>query len=381
MPRVSALSCILPTAPESRAALTPSTPLRIAIDATPLTEPHGGIARYTREIAAALATEFPDDQYALVSDQDWTAGALPANLRAGRRPRSWIARRWWTVGLPLELARLDASVFHGSDFAVPYVPLRPSVMTLHDLSPWLNPELRPSGSERVRRRAPLLAKLATMILTPTETIRRQTIEHFGLPPSRVVAVPLAAGPEFRPRTAAETMPALARLGVAPPYLLFIGTRERRKNLTGLLDAWRQARRRQPDLDLVVVGPPMPDEAGLIAAGSPPDADLAALLAAAAIFVYPSLYEGFGLPVLEAMQSGTPVVISRDPALAEVAGDSAVPVDAASTASLADAIIGLLANPGRREELRTRGLRRAAEFSWRRTAVRTREVYVEALRRF
>lgn len=375
--------------------------MRIALDATPLTVSTGGIARYTAELAGALAAEFPADEFWLLSDQAWQAPLHAPNLRAGSPPRSWLARRWWLAGLPLAMRKLGIQVFHGTDFAVPYLPLLPSILTLHDLSPWAAGLRRAFAAERIRRRTPLLLRLATMIVTPTEAMRREAIERFNLPPSRVVAVPLAAGPQFRPRSEPEITATLARLGVSPPYILFVGTHEPRKNLARLIAAWREARPQLPDVNLVLAGRPgessapgpgsnrgvlhpllnLEGESGLTMTGPLADADLAALLAGAAIFVYPSLYEGFGLPVLEAMQSGVPVVISRDPALLEVSGGAAVAVDADSTSELARAIVELMKDPARKQQYRQHGLRRASEFSWRRTAIATREVYVEALRRF
>ena len=364
--------------------------MRIAIDATPLVEGTGGISRYTAELAGALAKEFPDDEYWLVSDQDWTGGpAETPNLRRGQRPQNFLARRWWLAGLPWELTRLGAAIFQGTDFAVPYVPVTPSVMMFHDTSPWQEGERRTEAAERVRRRTPWLVRLATMIVTPTEAVRREVIERFGVSPSRTVAVPLAASEVFRPAGEAEVAEVRARLGITGPYILFVGTAERRKNLGRLVAAWREARLAHPGLGLVVLGRPgvdsqvlnLQNQPGLIATGPLADRDVAALQTGAVAFVYPSLYEGFGLPVLEAMQTGTPVVISRDAALQEVAGDAAVSVDALSVRALAESIVELTRDSHWRHELRQRGCKRAAQFSWRHTAKKTREVYVEALRRF
>jgi glycosyltransferase involved in cell wall biosynthesis len=354
--------------------------LTVALDATPLLEPSGGIARYVSELARALAAEFPGDQYWLVSDQAWEGGP---NLPRGRRPRNWLERRWWLAGLPLELRRLRAAVFHGTDFGAPYLKLRPSVMTFHDCSPWLEGERRQTSAQRIRRRIRWALRAATLVVTPAEAVRRELIERFGLAPSRVVAVPLAASALFRLRSEAEVEAARRRIGIRGPYLLFVGTHDPRKNLGRLVESWRQARRFRPDLQLVLVGrgaPPSP-EPGLIAAGRLDDDTVASLMSGAELFVYPSLYEGFGLPVLEAMQTGVPVLISQDAALREVAGQAAVAVDAASCAALTQAIVELAGDPLRRRELRDRGRERAAQFSWRRTAIQTREVYVEAVRRF
>src|SRR5512139_4068035 len=114
--------------------------MRVALDATPLTLPSGGIARYVRELSVALAIESPEDDIVLLSDQPFElASGTPPNLRAGRPPRHWLERRWWLYGVPRETLRARIEVFHGTHFTVPWLPLRPTVMTLHDLSPWLDP--------------------------------------------------------------------------------------------------------------------------------------------------------------------------------------------------------------------------------------------------
>jgi glycosyltransferase involved in cell wall biosynthesis len=350
--------------------------MRVALDATPLIEPSGGIARYVAELSRALAAEFPEDEYWLVSDQDWKGGP---DLRRGRPPGNWLTRRWWLVGLPRELKRLGAQVFHGTDFGAPYRRVVPSVMTIHDCSPWLEGERRQTAADRIRRRTRWTLRSATLVITPTEAVRREVLERFKLAPSRVIAVPLAASEVFQPRVEPETDQVRRRLGVQGPYLLFVGTADPRKNVKRLVEAWREARRVRPELELVLVGRGHAGaEPGLTVAGRLPDEDVAALLSGAELFVYPSLYEGFGLPVLEAMQAGAPVVISRDAALLEVAGDAAA---ATSPDQLGRAIVELMGSPSRRGELRERGKKRAAQFSWRQTAIRTREVYVEAVRRF
>ena len=292
---------------------------------------------------------------------------------------------WWASGLPRELRRLGADVFHGTDFSVPYLPLVPCVLTVHDLSPWKTGALRPPGSDRVRLRTPYLLRLATMILTQTEAIRDELIRTFGIPRSRVAAVHLAA---FDSTDASSgRKPAAASSSPSRPYLLFVGARGRRKNVGRLVEAWRMTRRKCPDLSLVLVGAPGEADAtispqpGLHLYGSLPDKQMLALLSRATVFVYPSLYEGFGLPVLEAMKAGVPVITSRDPAIHEVAGGAAVEVDATSTEALCQAILCVVTSSESQLKLRKQGLRRAARFDWRVTARRTHDVYVEAIHRF
>jgi len=352
----------------------------IALDATPLTVSTGGIGRYTLELARALATEYPEDQYWLLSDQPFrTPPALSnrhANLHMGGRPRNPAERRWWLWGLDQEMRRRGVDLFHGTDYSVPYVAHRPSVMTLHDLSPWLDPAWQPAAS-RVQRRTPRLLRmgLATMVITPSEAVRRAAIERFGLAPDRVVAVPLAAADFFRPALV-TTEPR------GNPYFLFVGTCEPRKNIARLIDAWHEVRRAAP-VDLVLAGRAHSPaaEPGLRVLGEVPDSELAGLYSGAVACVYPSLYEGFGLPVVEAMQCGALVITSRDPAVLEVGGDGAVHVDAIDTAALAEAMRAVFMNPEGFQDIRQRAVARAAQFSWRNTARRTREVYDAAVRAF
>src|ERR1039458_2018057 len=313
--------------------------MRVAIEASSLGLTSGGLARYTGELSLALARGFPDDEFYLVSDQPfrmpeggppnfrrgggprnakerrggrnwrggWARGSPaddfslvwappfrmpeggPPNLRRGGGPRNAMERRWWIWGLAREMNRLGADLVHGPDFAVPYIPRRPSVLTIHDLSPWMKPRWH-HAAERVRRRTPVLLELgiATMIVTPGEGGRKEAIERFHLRPGRVVAVPEAAAPWLRP---VET-------GGGAPYFLFVGTLEPRKNLETLVEAWREVRRRHP-IDLVLAGrrrkdsPDIEEEPGLRLGGEVPDAELAGVYSGALAFVYPSLYEGFG----------------------------------------------------------------------------------------
>jgi alpha-1,3-rhamnosyl/mannosyltransferase len=166
--------------------------------------------------------------------------------------------------------------------------------------------------------------------------------------------------------------------------LFVGTLEARKNISGLIAAWRSIRE-QTGADLWLVGRvrdefALPECEGLRHLASVDDADLPRLYSGAAGFVYPSHYEGFGLPVLEAMQCGCPVITSNDPAIAEVSGDAAIHVDADDSAALSAAMMELLHNPSAKLRLREAGLSRAAQFSWRDTAHRTREVDAAACNR-
>ncbi|MDX1983262.1 MAG: glycosyltransferase family 1 protein [Bryobacteraceae bacterium] len=314
--------------------------MRVALDESPLVESTGGIRRYTVELTRALTERFPQDEFRLIGG----------------------GGRWWSYGLPRLLARHGFHLFHGTDFSVPYWPNRPSVLTLHDLSPW-RAEGGGAASKRVRRRTPLLLRfgLATMVITPSEAVRREAIDFFGLAPEEVIAIPEAASEQFRPIQG----PPPAR-----PYFLHVGTLGPRKNIGVIQQAWRQLSRRY-DVDLVFAGRGGPPAVEI------PEDRLPALYAAATALLYPSLYEGFGLPVLEAMQSGTPVICSRDPALMELSSGACLHADS----DWAAAMELLLTRPDIRAARAEAGLRRAAQFSWLKTAERTYQVYRTALRRF
>ena len=340
----------------------------ICLDATPLTMSSGGLPRYVSELSGALAEAYPSDQFVLSSDQPFRS-----QLAQLPRPRNWLERRWWFYGAERANRKAAVTLYHGTNFAVPYFARRPTVMTVHDLSPWLNPAWH-AGAERVRVRTPRMIGLATMIITLTQAVRREVIDRFRVAADRVAVTPLAASVAFRP------VPSPA----AKPYFVFVGTLEPRKNIPMLLEAWREVKREQ-DVDLVLAGrrrsdlPEIAPEDGLRILGETPEADLPELYSNAVAAIYASEYEGFGLPVLEAMQCGTPVIISHDPALTEVSGGAALPV--ASAGEMAAAMRSLLGDPSLRAETSAKSLDRARDFSWETTATLTYEVYQEAVARF
>ncbi len=346
--------------------------MRIALDATPLTLTSGGQRRYVEELSRALRSEFPEDRLWLASDQNFEA---PQGMPVLPRGASFLDRKWWLFGASRALRRESVELFHGTNFEVPYLRTCASVLSLLDLSPWMNPEWH-GGAGRVRTRTPWLirSQRAQMVLTLSEAVRRQAIEHFRIAPERVVSVPLAANAMFRPAT----------VQAAEPYFIFVGTLEPRKQIGMMIEAWR-AVRRETKVNLVLAGrcrsdfeAPQP-EPGLQLLGEVRDEALPALYSGALASIYPSQYEGFGLPVIEAMQCGAVVITSRDPAVVEAGGDAAIQISDAR--ELADAMRAVLRDPQMARDRRERSLARAQEFSWSRTARQTREVYVEAIRRF
>ncbi len=342
--------------------------MNIALDATPLTMTSGGLPRYVSELTRALTVAFPEVRFALSSDQPFESvfPKLPG-------PKNWLERRWWLHGAERVNHREGVALFHGTNFSVPYFPKRPTVMTIHDLSPWMNAEWH-SGADRVRKRTPRMIGIATMIITPSEAVRAQVIDRFHVAPERIVATPLAAADLFRPVIEPPER----------PYFLFVGTLEPRKNIPMLIEAWRKACRHQ-EFDLVLAGrrredfPPIPWEPGLRILGETPEERLPKLYSNAVAVIYASQYEGFGLPVLEAMQCGAPVIVSHDAALTEVSGGAALQADTAS--EMAEAMLALYRDEKVRLLRSGLSLDRARQFSWQATASKTYAVYGEAMERF
>jgi glycosyltransferase involved in cell wall biosynthesis len=285
---------------------------------------------------------------------------LPARLQA--------LRMAWS--LPRVLRTLGASLVH-TQYALPLRSPCPVVVTIHDLSFARDDQMLMGRGDRwtFRRVVPRAARGAARVLTVSERTKRDLVELYALPPERVVVTPNGVDPAFGPEGASY------RLQLAP-YALAVGAVQQRKNQLAALAAAREA-----GLELVVVGP-VKDErlaaelraGGARLEGYVPTERLAQLYRGAACLVQSSRHEGFGLPVVEAMASGTPVVVVSDPALVEVAGDGAVVVD---EPELADGITRALADADR---LREAGLARARAFSWERTAQATVRVYIEALAR-
>ena len=373
--------------------------MRVGLDGYPLAEPRTGVGHYTLELARALALIAPSDRFELVSPAPFSSSALEeinqanlSNLRAVHLKTSRIRGHWWAVGLPLYVTKARFDLFHGTNFEVPFWN-RHSVVTIHDLSALLHREKhRDSLARRARLRLPIVAKLARKIITPTESVKREVCEHLRVKANKVFAIPSAARQSFRPVPSEQTVETRKRLAIEDDFLLFVGTLEPRKNLLTLLKAFDQIVR-QTSLrpQLVIAGGEgwLMDETFLFIkdsgisdrlrlTGYLGDDELRALYSACRIFIYPSLYEGFGLPPLEAMACGAPVIAGRVPALREVLGNAARLVDPLSVEALAGSIVDLIENDEERRRLASSGPQHAAKFSWEQTARLTLNVYRDVM---
>lgn len=381
--------------------------MRIGIDGLPLTAPKTGVGHYTFELARALAQLEPASSFEIVYPSTYPPvslsedgrQSLPDNLSAVRVAVGPLARHWWSNGLPRYLRNGTTDLFHGTNYDVPLWRRCATVVTIHDLSPLLYPATHEKRSvRRARRRLPLMARTADAIITPTESVRREVCEHLKAHPEKVFAIPEAARACFEPLAFAETAGVRRRLGVGEDFLLTVGTLEPRKNLAVLVSAFAEVARALPlrNTQLVIAGgrgwlsgplfaaierSPVRDR--ILLTDYLHDEDLQALYASCRVFVYPSLYEGFGLPPLEAMACGAPVVVSRTPALAEMTGDAAWKFELDSVGDLARNLLELLDEnaAGARLTLSSAGQRRAAEFTWEQTARLTLKVYEAARQRF
>jgi glycosyltransferase involved in cell wall biosynthesis len=365
--------------------------MRIGIDARLWAEPRSGIGRYTRSLTEHLLQIAPQERWILYVDR----APGPPFPGAEVRCLPWPQRLIWSLWhAPRDLRRRPVDVFHGvTGFELPGRGPWALVTTVHDLVPLRYPDLVPSRHRwAVRGLLGGALRRAQRVIAVSETTRGEILARYRLPPARVVVVPEAASPHFAPLPPPVLAATRARYGLDRPYVLFVGFLEPKKNLDVLLDAVARLRRAGTwgQTELVVVGASGwgPDPArralalGLDGAvrfvGPAPDADLPGLYGGALAFAFPSRWEGFGLPALEAMASGTPVVASNRGALPEVTAGAALLVEP-EPAPLAAAIERLLAEPALRERLRAAGLARAAQFSWERTARETLAVYRAAAR--
>lgn len=376
--------------------------LRVAFNGSALLSPLTGIGQYTRSLAEALLTTREVD-FDFFYATRWGKSVRTEPVRNIRSIKSVIKQvvpqpyRWsrafqnWRFRQGVRLFRPD--LYHEPSF-LPYRFDGPTIITAHDLS-WIRyPETHPAERvELMNRLFPRALKRAAHVLTDAEFVRRELIDDFAIPPARVTAVPLGPRSVFHPRDESECASVLASRNLGyRGYVLCVGTLEPRKNLQLALRAFAQLpaadRRHRP---LVLVGmkgwltsgldsllEPLVASGDVRLLGFASDQELAILYSGAHALVYPSLYEGFGLPPLEAMASGTPVIVSDRSTLPEVVGEAGVQVDADDVPALREALMRLTQDSRWWQSRANAGLERASQFSWRRCAQETLAIYRQVL---
>jgi glycosyltransferase involved in cell wall biosynthesis len=397
------------------------------LDARTATPHFPGIGRYVTNLARALVpllapgerlTVICDPAYPIALPPSDTVRTISLSVSSFSLRQQWIIPRLLRsshvrgVGTPASSAQLPASsLYHSPYIAMPYLPGIPSLLTVYDLIPVRYPAYSsPRARFFIRWMTRLALRAVRHVIAISEFTRCDFISEFGLRPEQITAISLAADPVFQPQPPEAIAAVRARYNLPERFVLYLGSNKPHKNLMRLVEAWQIADGKWQIADgelqitnsrLVIAGawdtryPEAQERARASAATDPassfqlpvwlgrvPEADLPALYSAATAFAFPSLYEGFGLPVLEAMACGTPVICSNTSSLLEVAGDpaagsgpsAALLVDPLDAAALAAALRLVMTDDGLRAELRRRGLARAARFTWQQTAAATLAIY-------
>ena len=343
-----------------------------------------GVGSYASGILHGLIEEGFDRNLTLLLDSDLPVPPLPVGeyrlASSRRRYRGHLAAYEEAVVLSSDLARIAPDVYHAIDLKLPGRSPVPLVVTLHDLIPWAwgGPRMR---GERFRfwlgRR---FLRRADVVLAVSKATADDAVRLSGVDRKRIQIVHEAAGDEFKARPGAPDR-VRRRWGLKPGYLLFVGALDARKDPAALLRAWRAACASTQDLELVIAGEPGPQAPPNMGAahrlGHVADGELADLYAAAGCLLFPSRYEGFGLPCLEAMSCGCPVAAFRNSSIPEVVDDAGELVPDGDAEALGRAAAALALAP---ERARRSGFERAKAFGWRRTARQTIAAYESALAR-
>ncbi len=385
--------------------------MRIAINGWFWDQPHTGSGQYTRQLLAHLIQIAPEHEYIVVTPEKSFRvtevghfGEPESEMAVGgpKRPRDRSpgpAKVWFEqVTFPRACQRLGVELAHVPYWGSPLSPTVPTLVTIHDIIPLLLPQYR--GGVLVRTYTGLVqsaAAKADLVLTDSQASKRDIIDHLKLPEDRVRVVYLAADPALSPNPEPEDSAIRDRYGLPQEYILYLGGGfDVRKNLAGLLQTWTFAEGPLGEVTPLVIAGRIPQHSAftpdprqmaqaleinpktLLFPGPIKEAHKPAVYRGAVCFLYPSRYEGFGLPALEALSCGVPVVGSNASSIPEVVGDAGVLVSPDDTRRMAGALIAIATEPETREQLGARALDQAARFSWMETARGTLAVYQEAL---
>jgi len=374
--------------------------MNICLDLSPVVHQKAGLASYARELAAHLLQMEPGISWRAFHYDRRPPVSLPTPLDAlPRYVVPWGAYRWRLttalrhfLGLSMDRFFAGVDLFHATEHLLPRFSSVRTVFTLHDLIFLFHPEThKPLNRWFLTLMMPRFLRAADAVIAVSECTKRDAIRFYSIPEEKITVIYEGVSPRFRPANPEAVRAVREKYGLPERFILYVGTIEPRKNLTTLLEAFHHLLATR-DLRLVFVGKKgwlyegffrrlreLGLEDRVIFTGYVPDEDLPAIYSAADLFVFPSLYEGFGLPVLEAMACGTPVVCSNTSSLPEVAGDAAILVDPTDVRALAGAMERVLTDEHLRAEIYAKGLGRARQFTWAKAAQETLKVYLEVMR--
>ncbi len=368
--------------------------MRIGIDARLSYHQPAGISRYTLYLSHAIAQLNQHDEFVIFQHRKHRTPLVEqANFR---RSTLWapVHRSIEQILLPLELFWQSLDLIHSTDFIPPLYSPIPAVITVHDLAFFHWPNFLTKDSAAYYGQIDRAVRHAQQIIVPSENTKQDLIGILGTPDKKITVIYEAANPSFAPLPIEPARAAVvAKFKIPAKYILFVSTIEPRKNVNGLLHAYRYLRDKYniSDVGLVLAGGPgwlyeetmdlvkqLKLEEHTFFLGRVNDEELQQLYVGARCHVHPAHYEGFGLPPLEAMACGTPTIVSNISSLPEVVGDAALLVNPADNEEIAVAMHRLLTDDLLHAELREKGLQRAACFSWETAAQSTLDVYRKAL---
>jgi glycosyltransferase involved in cell wall biosynthesis len=369
-------------------------PAAVLLDVRIVREALTGVGRYLVGLMNEIGSLQPRDLELTAvgrADQPLLSGAVSTLRLSGQAGRSTPLGLAQHVVLKRSLRRQHCDLYHYPNFDVPPLPVTRVVATCYDLEPLRHPEL---FSKRIVCFYGLLSRRlrnVDRVITISENTARDVHELLGIPRERITPVHLGVDPTFARPSRDERRRVSRSYRLPERFVLYLGNTMPHKNVERLVDAISIVRRSCPDVALIIGGAADKHRASVERAvarhgldqavrflGKVPEADLPALLSSAAVFAFPSLYEGFGLPVLEAMACGAPVVTSTRSSLPEVVADAAVTVEPTDASAIAGALVAILDNPGLSARLSERGISRAGQFTWRRCAEAHLQVYREVL---
>ena len=363
--------------------------MKVAIDVQALGTQAGGDETYMRNVVRSLVRVEPENDYLMLLAQPLSDLGIP---EIDRLPRLVLRQKLFRripISIPLAVARERVDILH-AQYAGPPFCTAPVVVTVHDISYERYPQFFTHNDLLLMRTTvPPAARRAAMVLTDSEYSKQDIVRRYRVPPEKITVTHLAADPIFQPLHDEPRLQSMRdRYGTGQRYILCVGNLQPRKNLVSLIDAY--VRLRQADVTrhkLVLVGRKafLYDdvfaaarasglEQDLVFTDYVPQDDLTALYNAADVFVYPSIFEGFGIPPLEAMACGTPVITSNTSSLPEVVGDAALTIDPFDRDALTQALAAVLTTPDLSARLSVQGLERSRMFSWDTTARRIAHVY-------